>query len=85
MLCRHCGERKANMWRGLCNPCYRDPEIRELYPKDDCIGFPDVNTRTDPEPTDTRPGSEERIQVYEQRAANYQHMFHDDDTPLEDG
>lgn len=30
--CLHCGKRAVNRPRGLCWPCYYDPEIRYLYP-----------------------------------------------------
>ena len=38
-LCRHCNTNKAHVnaqgfavYRGLCNPCYNDRDIRDLYP-----------------------------------------------------
>jgi len=31
IICRHCHEEKKRYGRGLCNECYKDPEIRAKY------------------------------------------------------
>lgn len=36
MPCLHCGGMPANRPRGLCHPCYKQPEVRSLYPANLC-------------------------------------------------
>lgn len=74
--CRHCGPRtgkRGNRCRGLCYGCFMTLSIRKQYSvasngerradvADSCC--PVVL----PEPTDTLPGTEERIRVMQERA-----------------
>ncbi|HEV3143522.1 MAG TPA: hypothetical protein VGZ47_06505 [Gemmataceae bacterium] len=87
MLCRHCQKTKANRPRGLCWSCYYKPGVRELFPSTSKFArrgvanfcgaapLPDA-------PTDAPPGSEEKIRVLMERAANKQALWHPGDATV---
>lgn len=88
-LCRHCKVKRVNRHRGLCWTCYHTPSIRQAYATDSTYGqighgadvaggyaLPD-------RPTDTIPGSEERIRVLQERAAQGVSLFHPADARRE--
>lgn len=80
--CRHCGARRASRSRRqLCAGCYFDPTIRALYPDRRPWSGIDLNQRPKPArlPTFAKPGSEEKIEVMEERFQNDEAVFHDDD------
>lgn len=70
--------------RGLCRRCYRDREIRDLFPK-----LPNKSQLQDVledlliplpvTPTDAFPGTEGKIEVLRQRAENREWLFHPGD------
>lgn len=79
ILCRHCRKRKANRPRWLCWSCYYRPEVCNRYkPKcptsADPAGNPGVRLPDDP--TDTLPGSKERVAVLMQRAERGESLHH---------
>ena len=84
-LCRHCHKNKVSRPRGLCWTCYEyRPGVRDLYAASDSFGSERrassyTVSATDPEPTDTLPGSPERVKVYEDRAQRGQKIFHPED------
>ena len=84
--CHECGGYAARLGgRGLCRVCYQDPLIRREYPLGSYEGL-SVQNREPPSPeapTDTLPGSEERILVYQERAAAGRHIRHPEDRVLE--
>lgn len=82
-LCRHCNRRPVNRPRGLCWHCYYKPGVRELYPSTSKYAFRGVGNgqrkRPLPTPTDTLPGTPERVAVLEERAAREEALWHPDD------
>lgn len=42
MNCLHCDEPRRIKSRGLCQPCYLKPKIRDLYPKAPCGPSPET-------------------------------------------
>ena len=84
MLCRHCNQVKSNRPRGLCWSCYYRPGVRELYPSTSKFARRGVGNfcGTAPLPdtaTDAVPGTEEKILILMERAANRQALFHPTD------
>lgn len=79
-VCANCNESKVNRPRGLCWTCYYTDGVREKYHSaaasegtpTTCKGKPKI-------PTMARPGSEEKIRVLIDRAANGLELFHPDD------
>jgi hypothetical protein len=80
--CRHCRQCQPNRARGLCWRCHRDPAVRALYPPsaarqarrsrpDQCGGY-----ALPGQPTDAVPGSEEKIRVLAERAAQGVCLWH---------
>jgi len=87
MLCRHCQKTKSNRPRGLCWSCYYAPGVRELYPSTSKFarrGVANFNgAAPEPEaPTEAPPGSEEKIRVLMERAANKEALWHPDDVTV---
>jgi hypothetical protein len=95
--CRHCQTRQASEARGMCKTCYRDTEIRELYPTADTRynrrgcgnGNPPGNLPA--EPTQAVPcvrvkngavANEEKMAVLMQRAERGESLFHPEDGRL---
>ena len=81
--CRACRRRKAQAdRRWLCDPCSRDPNVRPYYrPRKG-----PQQTRKQPlpdrpaeKPTDTLPGTADRIQVYKERYWNHEGLYHPGD------
>lgn len=92
--CRHCRRTRANRPRGLCWCCYSNPHIVSLYPPEgkfvaaiwripgadeDFFGGYDLPS----EPTIAPPGTEEKIQVLMQRAAQRVYLHHPCDAPMD--
>lgn len=83
--CRHCGGNKPVRPRGLCCRCYDNREIRSQYqPLNNSHQQEPVKDRTGDVPMDSQPcphhpGSEERIQTLERRAALGVRLFHPGD------
>jgi hypothetical protein len=89
-VCQHCGVRKADKGRrGLCWACGQSPEIRARYAGSTHPGatrspVPTVARGALPaRPTDTLPGSEERLRVLEERAARGENLNHPADARLD--
>ena len=83
LICRHCQKKRIPDRRNLCVSCYRDSGIRKLYsplPTDqEGYGTNMVNDKGLPEPTQTLPGTPERVQVLEKRARLGLALFHPED------
>lgn len=89
--CRHCGSpyTVVGRWRGLCSKCYKRLDVRGMYParsngryvvkNGPSLWSNGVARVMPPVPTDAQPGSEEKILVLAERAANYQRLWHPDD------
>lgn len=70
--------------RGLCFRCYYTPGVRELYPSTSKyaqrgVGNGFLRDPPLPEPTQAKPGTEQKIAVLVDRAAARQQLFHPDD------
>lgn len=91
MICRHCNEHPVSRPRGLCWTCYYNPTVRDRYPlADHCVCGPHARSGGSmklPEPTDARPGSEDKIAILAERVRLGMALFHPDDSILkkEDG
>lgn len=84
-LCRHCeGAISESGRRGLCGRCYRKPRICNLYDRIDYVSPIQTGSGCLPEPTDTLPGTPERVAVLEARASAGESLFHPDDRKRED-
>jgi len=85
--CRHCGKGKVNRPRGLCWPCYYKPGVKDLYPSTSKYAKRGVGNltscRTPRRPTNTEPGSEERMEVFAERIARGENLFHPQDARIE--
>lgn len=81
--CRHCHTRRAGRPRGLCCACYDRVDIRERYECRAKRAPERIMVRPLPlAPTRTRPGTEQRVRVYEQRAERSEQLFHPLDATL---
>lgn len=83
-VCSHCRRKKVNRPRGLCWGCYHTPGVRGLYVSDSIyarlgVGLGQGRRPPPAEPTDARPGSDEKIAVMAARAAREELLHHDDD------
>jgi hypothetical protein len=80
--CRHCRRLAVRHARGLCQPCYRDPCVRKLFPALRPTRRPPqfVGAADDLEiarlPTHYPPGSEGKIAVLAARCAAGLPLFH---------
>jgi hypothetical protein len=93
--CVHCKVRKKARPRGLCQACYYSSEIRGVYPDaiydrwKEKLGDMNGGYKLPSEPTDARPGTEEKIKVLADRAEKKVCLFHpldklnDDDESLD--
>lgn len=85
--CIHCRRCKIR-YRGLCWGCGKNPALFDLYPRKLSVlsrHEPHGPVPKMPEnPTDARPGSEQKIQVMNQRFARGEAVFHPDDLTTED-
>lgn len=83
VVCRACGQTKRNRARGLCNPCWKNAEIRDEYPSLSPFGQRGsglIVFRPPPVvPTDALPGTAEKILVMQRRAMMRQPLFCDGD------
>lgn len=85
LICRHCRVNKVGRPRGLCWSCYYKPGVRELYPSNSKYAYRGAgNNRGHDQPlpaspTSALPGTEAKIQVLMQRAANGESLWHPDD------
>ena len=86
--CRHCKRRKYSKSRGLCFKCHSDLSIRESYscvnPRKDTPGrWMNPNPKLG-KPTLARPGSAEKLCVFEERVKLGLSLFHPEDARGED-
>ena len=86
-FCRHCGRSFVCRPRGLCWACYHIPGVRELYPstsKYAARGVRDFNgkAKLPDDPTPALPGTEEKVQALEERAAKGTALWHPADARL---
>jgi hypothetical protein len=83
MTCRHCNKDNVSRPRGLCWSCYYRPGVRQMYPSTSKFGNRGIGHtyRTAPLPTPTHalPGTAEKLEVLEKRAAAGFALFHPDD------
>lgn len=84
MICRHCHNPKKGIdRRGLCRPCYRDPDVRAQYaviPTTNCgLALSNAKLPMPNTPTDAQPGSEEKVAILEARAAAGEQLWHPKD------
>lgn len=86
--CVHCNVRKASQSRNLCYVCFQEPEVRDLYPPKGKMTLPDGSPTTEVDffkaqptevPTETEPGSQDRIAVYMERVLLKQDLHHPKD------
>jgi hypothetical protein len=79
--CLHCGKYRRIVGKGLCTTCYLNPAIWASYP---VLGYRMATGQADThrglplpeEPTDALPGTEEKMRVMGDRAANHRQIFH---------
>lgn len=89
MKCRHCEQTEPEDRRQLCRGCYRDSEIRALYPKlkfgvwSPTAGF-GSSIRLSAEPTEALPGTEDKIAVMAGRAMRGEAVCHPRDARRSD-
>ncbi|MDE2097692.1 MAG: hypothetical protein KGL39_10625 [Patescibacteria group bacterium] len=72
--------------RGLCQTCYRKPEVRAKYP----ARYKHEPERLDdpplpPRPTEAKPGTWQKMLVLEHRLEDKYSLFHPDDERLKPG
>lgn len=80
-LCQHCHEKQRNRPRGLCWACFGNPYIRDLYEPRPKTATPAIKRRGPaPQPTNAPVNSEERLEVYRQRAELGYDIFHPGDS-----
>jgi hypothetical protein len=89
MVCRHCKIRKMYKPRGLCYSCYNSP-VRDFYPPETTRGnhswcLSRKRLAVPAEPTFARPGSPEKIEVMQERAARGEAVFHPEDRSIREG
>lgn len=87
-ICRHCRQSSVNRPRGLCWSCYYKPGIRELYPSTSKYARRGVgnfcgNAPLPVAPTESLPGTAERLVVLAERAARHEALWHPDDALAE--
>ncbi len=73
-MCKHCGERRANRPRGLCNRHYDDKAIRDQYPAQKnryggALVRDTMGTQPPGPPTQFKPGSVEKLLQMSDRVA----------------
>lgn len=80
-ICRHCAKANVSRPRGLCWSCYYTPGVKEQYPSTSKYARRGVGVsgHTLPTPTDTLPGTAERLAVLQQRAARGERLWHPND------
>jgi hypothetical protein len=86
-VCRHCQARPVSRSRGLCNRCYKNMDIRNLYHPNLRRG-PSPVTKVTPtgglgKPTHFLPGTPEKVGVMAERAQNGLSIFHPMDATWE--
>jgi hypothetical protein len=89
-VCRCCAKSRVNRPRGLCWSCYYRPGVRERFPSTSKYARRGVGLfcgRGIPprRSTGAAPGSEEKIAVLAERAANGQALWHPDDVRMPEG
>jgi len=78
LVCRHCNSKPANRSKQLCYCCYRKyGHTYASHSKFGRRGTGHLCLKSSCVPTDTEPGSEERIRVLEGRAARGEPLFHE--------
>lgn len=85
--CVHCRVWKAGRPRGLCNGCYSDLDVRNLYPSGGSASEADFcgAAPLPDEPTSAAPSTVAKLLVMAARAARKQQLFHPDDEKRLDG
>jgi hypothetical protein len=89
-VCRHCARCAATRPRGLCWACFNDPAVRVLYPTHPTlgrtgVGLSSARSRELPaEPTAAPPGTDDKMAVLEQRAAEGVCLWHPADARCAD-
>lgn len=78
--CNHCRRRGRIFARGLCWICWQDKRIRCRH--SDLRVTDTMDAQQAPEPTDAIPGTERKLQILEQRAAQSLALFHPEDAKL---
>jgi hypothetical protein len=91
-MCRHCGAEVVTRPRGLGWKCFYTPGVKENYPPvfrtrtGSTYDMPEIHDFYGdtplPERTDTLPGTEERLRVFEERAPRRLALFHPDDPAI---
>ena len=85
MICRNCHLREATRERGLCSTCYYTPSIRNQFGWLESrhnhrgVGYRGCGL---PEPTASRPGTDEKIAVLATRAEKDLLLHHPKDAKL---
>jgi hypothetical protein len=82
--CRRCGQRQVSRSHGLCDPCYKDPQIRAstpvLSPSGRRGAGQDRGKHPPPgQPTGALPGTAEKVEVLQERARNGEQLWHPKD------
>lgn len=83
--CRHCKDRNVCRPRGLCNTCFLDLAVRELYPISTSryaskgVGTGNVCGKVPAAATTAGPGSDAKIDVMRGRAERGESLSHPDD------
>lgn len=84
LTCRHCCERHANRPRQLCWRCYYTPGVKDQYPNGNSYlcgmgNSIEESVLDDEGPTDTSPGTADRLAVLASRARRGKSLFHPGD------
>lgn len=75
--CVHCGHIPANRPRGLCNKCYRNMSIRNLYGATGRYGILDfMGSAKKTEPTMSLPGTQDKVAIMMERAERGETLWH---------
>lgn len=80
--CQHCLYRSVTRPRDLCYACHADYAVRNLYPvkfTHQGNGKPGDGRVLPPVATESRPGTEQRIAVYAERASKGHSLYHPQD------
>ena len=87
--CRYCTRKLARRPYQLCIRCYLTQKIRQLFEPEfeherlvqqsGSYSLPQAGLTIPSEPTDARPGTDEKIRVFSERVDKGEHLFHPDD------
>ena len=87
MECCYCHLPRRLICRSLCRSCWSNRAVRRRFPaqkQETRLGRPDGRGLQLPPPTAARPGTAEKIAVFEMRAVMGYKLFHPLDGALED-